>query len=869
MAKLNEKAARDILPSTSSDNDAASKFPRVKKGMACRAGMQTMNKHFDNCQVPSTETPGVFAEMNLRKGATDFIDPNSDAYKGSHASHFVPRSTYVSDDRSKRGLQVTGWPILNESLHVTGTAQQADSWSQAHHGVDAVQLSSNVDYPFDPSNPRKPFVYNHNTDLAIPVPSTGDEVRLEKLVSLLYPEIKRFLLPGNLKMYIESLKKDSLRNNYCSQYGYTYNDSAVHKPHLLGSDKWPKALPEIPDALLKAIGNIGALVTGGIEKAHAAEYYACSEEIKVYYERFAAQLNVKEEYRGLFRCTGITTTIYVSRNGVFNGFSSHPDVNNGSGPLITLSIPIEPSELSSVDQEHLQSKLGHDMTQKLWIVLIYYPRHEVEQTVAIRRRVLENDAVSGPIKAVINDLNNDIGGFETTLMDRERMHNYMTGRIRPANISTLFEGIAMAAVPASFNPCMTISATCHFVLSLSIKYALSGKVRASLLYFNALQTSTDVLIFCMPQMMTGQIEGYRLQRGKVDPYTIIEAICVYLSKHYGSNPNNPRYLRSPNAKNTQRWQPCGPNLPYLAANIGDDSGWLDGKTNYRARFVEVLNACETLHKESDHATRTKCQDAGETFYDRMVGPKEIKKKSASDVATGLGSVSTHKFLQNLAVALVVPADCCNVRRIGGEGCVRFVQSQFFNPAQEKTGELTEQDEVDLNDLNVDKSFFQLHHGLIGAGVWRRNTMATFTEHLCCERGRKNEFWYYVHSDEGGWSGKMSKVKAVYDLLYLFQDSGKINNMFNLIERTESEHDCWVPCILIVNEDGKPRWEKMTNVVAGCAYFEVGFDDPLKMKWEIENTPIPKWMPDGWSVDDGLPLFGFEFDVPDDVFTHNE
>ena len=762
----------------------------------------------------------------------------------SHTPYFVRRC--------KDGFQVTGWPNLDRSLHVTGTGELAELWSHQHHGVSPNVLCPLEDHPFDPDLPNQPFMYHHKTHLQIKFQS-GDKVVHEKLASLLKTEIDIFLAEGNFAAYSSSLRTDPLRDNDCAQYGYVFNAADVHQPCLLGSDKWPKSLPPgIPGDLVASIANIGAIVTGGLEDAHAKECYFRSGDICTYYKRFADQLGVKEEYRPLFRCSGITTTVYTSRNGVFHGFASHPDVNNGSGPLITVSIPIAPSDLSQVDQDHLANKLGHDMSYKFWIVLIYYPRHELEQTVALRKRVMEHSTLSGPVKDIVEDLENGIGCYETILMDKEKMLGYLrSGKISRANSSILFDGTAMAAVPPSFNPLMTTSATSHYVHSLSIKYRLSGEVQSALLYLNALQTNSDPLIFCMPKLMTGEIEGYRLERGKVDPFTIVEAICVYLSKNYGSNG---RYLSSPNNKGIQRWQPSGPNLPYLASKFDEPIGWMHNGTDFRARFVTVLDAINSLHSASFRATFSDCRAAGETFFDKMVAD-----------ATGLGPVGTHKLILNLAVALVVPAECCAVRRIGGDGCRRYVQWQLFDRKQEKAGVLTERDKTEFDSHNVEKSFFELHFALIAFGVFRRGTMPMFTEHLCCERGRLHEFWHYENK-ANDWTGRLSRAKSVHDLLYLFHREKKMNNMFNLIKRKlpvdGKRTEQWIPCILVVNEACKPRWEMMTNIVAGCAHFrEVGFCDPLKLRWELDDKKtIPKWIPDGWSAVDGLPLFGFELEV---------
>lgn len=193
--------------------------------------------------------------------------------------------------------------------------------------------------------------------------------------------------------------------------------------------------------------------------------------------------------------------------------------------------------------------------------------------------------------------------------------------------------------------------------------------------------------------------------------------------------------------------------------INDPLGWFDNGTNYRSRFENVLSACKTLHSSSIHKTHSVCRDNGEIFYDKMVADP-----------TGLGPVGTHKLLLNLAVAQVIPADCCAVRRIGGEGCRRYVQWQFFDPKNEKADELTDQDKTKLDNLNVDLSYFQLHHALIDAGVFRRDAPPMFTEHLCCERSRLHNFWYYEPSKKGGWIGKKSSAKSVHDLLYLSRAS---------------------------------------------------------------------------------------------------
>ena len=71
----------------------------------------------------------------------------------------------------------------------------------------------------------------------------------------------------------------------------------------------PKSLAVLVESVMLVQINIG------IEDAHATECYFRSGDIGTYYDRFSGQLGVKDEYRPLFRCSGITTTVYTSSNG--------------------------------------------------------------------------------------------------------------------------------------------------------------------------------------------------------------------------------------------------------------------------------------------------------------------------------------------------------------------------------------------------------------------------------------------------------------------------------------------------------------------------------------------------------------------------
>ena len=765
---------------------------------------------------------------------------------------------------------------LQHRLHYGATTEELSNIDIALERTTTL-LSADEDIPFNLADPSNVFVVRTNRYLSF----EGSPL-LQQLVA----EADAFTSPGAVKQLLNtSMRHDEKRNTLKIEYGYHPQNAASHRPYLMGSDIFPIARTyDMPPALLKSVGNISALLTGGVEEALRYRHnnkkltlFADNPYLDVYRARLAHSMGVDKNLVPLLRALGITVVISTSAipcryrlgtshcrikeccgpqagliplsRSVANAsqkqkpttvsynnptLGAHVDVLNGRGPLMLFSLPIKPTDLGQEDRLFLEAH-GQARGESLWIIIIAYPRRSMEELA--ETRLAGEKKMSNATRFIVNELRHNNADYEALITDHHRFDCLLAERLMPHPRG---EGY-IATTQTMFHPSpYTNSMVCR-MLDLSLKYKLSTDMIIELAYVVCTLNGQDHANILLRELCSGTIMGQSVGSLVETRASFFQVAAIFIRQ-------DPRFGTEFKegfgawCTKTSMWARCQwhAHIMYNGGSFYQETG----SDNSKIHLIRTVTVKDPKTGQRKKVKKTflydyieelgilkeivyKCRN--ETFVaseNDCIDAVARLYRSLKERPNQLGPFGIQKLVYLLASLLVIPGNCAAFATPEGDGVADFLRHEKHWPGKP-----------------VSQSWDQLRTELVEVGAMRDREMGSVLEPVPCEGLRR------------------LRNKSVQDVIFVEDNCGtgnlrannqfifKLRKGFNRGEGTPAKE--WVPCVQVWKEtrkDGnitlKSCWERLDTVYVGYALSRHSLpSDPVRTRWEYDSTSrLPYWYP---------------------------
>ena len=810
------------------------------------------------------------------------------------ASDYNSRVESVAIPRTKSPY-FYGAPDLQTRLHYGATTRELDDIDAALIRKTAL-LSCDADTPYDSADPSNVFVVRTNKYMSF---------RGSPLLQRIVTEADAFKNAGAIQgLFNASMRHDEKRNTVKIEYGYHPQNAASHRPCLMGSDIYPiTRTRDMPPELLRSVGNISALLTGGVEEALRLQHndrklslFPNNHILDMYRARLAQSMGVDEDLIPILKALGISVVISTSAfpckyhhgtskcrikecHGPLAGRSigplrtlvakadkkrkststphniptlgPHVDVLNGHGPLMLFSFPIDPSELTEEDQLFLEAH-GQPKYELLWMIFIAYPRRSMEEIA--ETRLAGEKKMSNATRFIVNELRHNDADYEALVTNPYRFDRLLAQKLMPHPRE---EGYVVTT-QTMFHPSpYTNSMVCR-MLNVSLKYKLSTDMIVELAYVVCTLNGQDHANILLRELCSGTIMGQSVEYLVETRASFFQVAAIFIRKdpRFGAE-----FKKSFGAwcTKTSMWPRCqwhahvmysGESF-YQRTDSNDEMIHItktvtvkDPETGLSKKVKKVFSYDYIEELDILKKTVYRCRDVAfkASEKDCFEAVSELYK-SLRGRANQLGPFGIQKFVYLLASLVVIPGNCATFAVPDGDGVVDFLHHDNHWPNKP-----------------AKQSWEQLRTELVSVGAMRDGEMDSVFEPVPCEGLRR------------------LKNKSVQDVIFVEKDHGfrdfRPNNQFIFKRRKGFDRGSgtptreWVPCVQVWRETEKcgekillSSWERVDSVYVGYALSpDASPSDSVRTRWEYDdNNKRPSWYPEN---EVGFPKLGRPIILPE-------